>query len=262
MRKITTTTTTARTRIAVRVLAVTAAAATATGCGNLIDRATEKAVEEGVERAIEADSGGDVEIDFDDNGISVESDEGDFTLSADEDGVQIEGTDADGNDFTVDADEGGVDIEGGDTSGSFEVDEDGGFTITDEDGEVVTGQTDDDGSFTIEGEDGESVFNSGPGVPEQWPDDVPVPEGLTDVNGTYFAENDLVSTTLIGRSSDPVDQVFADYTGQLEDAGFEQESSFTQGDEAANAVYVQGQRRVSVTVTSFEGGTDIAVAIG
>jgi hypothetical protein len=49
-------------------------------CSSLIERATEKAAEEGVERAIEADSGEDVELDFnaDEGSFSIETEDGSF----------------------------------------------------------------------------------------------------------------------------------------------------------------------------------------
>ncbi len=228
----------------------------ASGCGRLIERATEEAVEQ----AIEADSGEEVEIDFSDGEIRVESDEGDITFSADEDGVQIDGTDADGNDFSVDADESGVDIESEDGS-SLEIDEDGTFVATDEDGETVTGETDDDGNFTVEGEDGETVFSTEEGIPEQWPDDVPEPEGLSDITGTYFADGDDLSIVVTGSTSASVEDALTSFSDRLEDAGFEEESTFTQGDEAASATFQRGDRVVSVSVQSLGDNSEMIVAL-
>ena len=96
------------------------------GCGNLVERATEEAVERAVEEAAESEGGGNVDVEFTDDGISVQSDDGDFSFNVDENGVEIDGTDADGNDFSVDADEGGINAEGGD--GTFDLDSDGTFT--------------------------------------------------------------------------------------------------------------------------------------
>ncbi len=233
-----------------------AVAIAASGCGRLIERATEEAVEQ----AIEADSGEDVEIDFSDGEIRVESDEGDITFSADENGVQIDGTDADGNDFSVDADESGVDIESEDGT-SLEIDDDGTFVATDEDGETITGEADEDGNFTVEGEDGETVFSTSEGLPEQWPDDVPEPEGLSDITGTYFADGEDLSIVVTGTTSAGVRDVLDSYAERLADAGFEEESTFTQGDEAASSTYQRGDRRVSVSVQSLADSTEMIVAL-
>ena len=81
--------------------------------------------------------------------------------------MEIDGTDADGNDFSLDADE------------------DGTFTATDADGDVTSGEVSSDGDsidFTVEGEDGDAVFSSGEGIPDEWPSDVPEPEGLDEVD--------------------------------------------------------------------------------
>ena len=237
-------------------LAVGAVAIAASGCGRLIERATEEAVEQ----AIESDSGEDVEIDFSDGELRVESDEGDITFTADDDGVQIDGTDADGNDFSVDADESGVEIDS-DGNGSLDVDEDGTFVATDEDGEVFTGSADADGGFTVEGSDGEAVFETSDGIPEQWPDDVPQPEGLGDVSGSYISDGDSLSIVVTGIASGDLREVFDDYKQRLEDAGFEEESTFTQGDDAASSTLVRGERRLSISIQSVDDGSEMVVAI-
>jgi len=260
-------------------LAAGALAVTSTGCGRLIERATEEVVEEAVEQAVESEGGEDVEIDFSDGEIRVESSEGDVTFSADEDGVQIDGTDADGNDFSVDADEGGLEVESEDASldvdedGTFvatdgdgevitgDVDEDGGFTVENSDGEVITGDVDDDGGFTVENGDGEEVFATSDDIPDEWPDDVPQPEGLTDVVGTYFAEDDAESIIISGTTSGDVRDVFDRYAAAVEAAGFDETSVFTQDDDAATATYERDGRTLSVNVLSFGDSTEIVVAL-
>jgi hypothetical protein len=237
-------------------LAVGAVAVATTGCGRLIERATEEAVEQ----AIESDSGEEVEIDFSDGEIRVESAEGDITFSADEDGIQIDGTDADGNDFSVDADENGLEVQSEDGT-SLDIDEDGTFVATDENGEVITGEADGDGGFTVEGSDGEAVFSSSDEIPEQWPSDVPEPDGLSDVTGTYFSEGDDQSIIVTGTVSGDLRDAFDGYTSQLEDAGFEEESTFTQGDDAANSTYVRGEQRISVSIQSLGGTSEMVIAL-
>jgi hypothetical protein len=237
-------------------IAVGAIAVASTGCGRLIERATEEAVEQ----ALESEGGEDVEIDFSDGEIRVESDEGDVTFSADENGVQIDGTDADGNDFSVNADENGLEVESEDGT-SLDIDDDGTFVATDENGEVITGEADGDGGFTVEDSDGDAVFSSSDEIPEQWPTDVPEPEGLSDVTGTYFSEGDDQSIIITGTTSGDLRDIFESYTGELEDAGFDEESTFTQGDDAASSTYVRGDQRISVSIQSLGDTAEMVIAL-
>ena len=239
-------------------LATVALAVLATGCGNLVERATEEAVE----RAVESDSGGDVDIEFNDDGISVQSDEGDFSLSVDESGVEIEGTDADGNDFSLDADEGGVNAESGD--GTFDLDSDGTFTATDADGDVTTGEVSSDGDsvdFTVEGEDGDSVFSSGEGIPEQWPSDVARPDNLEEVFGTYIAEGGDENIVVTGTTGATAQNAFDDYVSRLDADGFSEESKLNQGTEFYSGTYTRGDTTVSVTTQSDGDSTSVVIAV-
>lgn len=70
-------------------------------CGKL----AEVAFEEGLEEAIERDSGEEVEIDLSSDGFTFSDDEEEFTLdlSGDEDGAFLSGTDADGDEFALSA---------------------------------------------------------------------------------------------------------------------------------------------------------------
>lgn len=244
----------------IRIFAATSALVlVSTGCGRLVERATERATEEVVERAIESDTGEDVDVDFSDGEIRVESADGEVTFSADENGVQIDGTDADGNDFSLDADENGVDIET--DEGSLNVDDDGTFVATDENGEVVTGQADSDGGFVVESADGESVFSTSEGIPEEWPSDIPQPQGLTNVSGTYFAEGDDSGIVVTGTAAGSLTESFEDFTSALASAGFDEESTFTQGDEAASATFLRDDVRISVSVQSVGDAAEMVVSI-
>jgi len=243
-------------------LAAAALALVATGCGNLVERATEEAVERAVEEAVEGDTGGDVDVEFNEDGISVESDEGDFSLSVDENGVEIDGTDADGNDFSLDADEDGINAESED--GTLDLDSDGTFTATDADGDVTTGEVSGDGDsidFTVEGEDGDSVFTSGEGIPDQWPSGVPEPEGLDEVFGTYIADGSDENVMVAGTTEASAKEAFDDYVDRLVDAGFNEESAFNQGDEYYSATFAKGDTTVNVTTQGFDGSTDVLIAV-
>jgi hypothetical protein len=247
------------TRTATRTaLAAVALATLAAGCGRIAERATEEAVE----RAVEADTGGDVDVDFSDDGIAIQSDEGDFTLNVDENGVAIEGTDADGNDFSVDADESGVNAESGD--GTFDLDSDGTFTVTDENGEVSSGEVSADGDsvdFSVEGDDGNTVFNSGEGIPDQWPSDIPRPEGLTDVVGTYIADGSEENIVVAGSTGNSAQDTYDTYTARLIEAGFAESSKLNQGTEFYNATFTRGDTTVSVTTQATGESTDVVITV-
>jgi hypothetical protein len=207
--------------------AVVSLALTASGCGRLIEKATEEAVEKVVEEAIEADTDDEVDVEFNDDGITVESEEVEFNLSVDEN----------------------------------DIDSDGTFTATDEDGNVTTGEATQDGGFTVEGEDGESVFQSGPGIPDQWPSDVPEPSGLTDPQGTYIANGDAVNIVVTGQTDGDLDDVFDSYVSELKSAGYTEESTFTQAGQAVSGSFIKDDRRVSVAVSAVGGTTEMVVAI-
>ncbi|MEP1124564.1 MAG: hypothetical protein ABJH68_11815 [Ilumatobacter sp.] len=218
-------------------LAIAAVAILSTGCGRLVERASEEAVEQ----AIENDSGEEVDIDFDDGGVRVESADGDITFNADENGVQIDGADADGNDISINADENGFEAEG-------------------PDGEVVTGAADGDGGFTVEGPEGEAVFSTTQGIPDEWPDDVPRPEGLSDATGTYLSEGDVVNLAVTGTVSGDPTSTFDGYVDELLDAGFEEESTFTQG-ESTTASFVRGEQQLIVSIQSDGSASLMTVSL-
>jgi hypothetical protein len=243
-------------------LATAALAIVATGCGNLVERAAEEAVERAVEEAVEADTGGDVDIEFNEDGISVESDEGDFSLNVDENGVEIEGTDADGNDFSLDADEDGINAESED--GTFDVDSDGTFTATDADGDVTTGEVSSDGDsvdFTVEGDDGDAVFTSGEGIPSEWPSDVPEPEGLDEIFGTYIANAGDENVVVTGTTGAGAQDAFDDYTDRLTDAGFSEETNFNQDGEFYSATFTKGDTTVNITTQASGDSTDVIIGV-
>lgn len=171
------------------------------GCGEI----AENLVEEGVEQAIEADSGEDVELDFDgEDGIRVETDEGTMTIDGDGNMV-IEG--ADGETITAETNE-------------------DGFTVTDEDGSSVIDIDEDNGQVTAETDEGS--FTAGPGMPDDWPGSVPQPSGLDDVNGSSIDADGQILITIGGTTSGDATEYFDDYTGTLEAAGFTRSSYFEQ----------------------------------
>lgn len=184
-----------------RTALVASALAVTTACG----AAADKIAEEGIERAIESDSGEDVEVDFDGQAFEIETDEGSIRM------------DADGN-FVVEGPDGEV--------FTGQTDDDGNVRIESEDGSATIEAEADGGNFTMTGEDGESFFGTHTGVPDQWPGDVPRPAGFDQGLATISINGE---TTLISIVDENIDDPFGfvtSYAETLEGAGFERTSSF------------------------------------
>ena len=134
--------------------------------------------ETGIEQLIEQQSGGDVDINSDDGSFSIQTEDGSMT-----------------------------------------VDENGNFVITDENGETITGNADgEDGSFAVESEDGSFSSGSTSELPEDWPADVPTPDGMTITTASSMEATDGSAIQLSGTIDDPASFV-ADYTAELGAAG-------------------------------------------
>lgn len=178
-----------------------------------------------LEDRIEAESGEDVDIDFDDGDISIRSEDGEFTLEVDED---------DGN----------VSI-----SGSSD---DGEFTIESEDGETV-----------IETEDGETIIGSTGGeLPDDFPASIPLPNGF-DVQYAQSIAGPDGQTFIVGGAVDgtPTD-VLDEYVAVLEDAGFDRQQ-LTSTAEGGFFGYDDGEYAVSGGIGSEgEAASFLTITVG
>ncbi|MDX2378667.1 MAG: hypothetical protein QNM02_02770 [Acidimicrobiia bacterium] len=176
----------------------------------------------GLEELIENNADGDVDVELGDDGFSIESEDG-----------------------------------------TFSIDEDGSFSVTDEDGEETTGDIDIDGSdggMSIESEDGSIEFNSGSDIPDDWPADVPEPEGVTIQSAMTFSEGDGSSIVLTGTTDESPEDWAGAYGSQLEDAGFAEESNFNAGG-GVTAFYTRDTMGVAVIVASIGDDTSVSVSI-
>jgi len=172
-----------RVKLSVRLSVVAAACLAFSGCGGI----AEKITEEGAERLIEAETGEDVELDFD-------SGDGSFSVETE--------------------------------SGGFSFDEDGNFVVTDEDGSVFTGSASDDGQILVESENGEGAFRVVTDIPDEWPSNIPRPEGLTIEGGSYItAEGETMMTVIGSPSGSAIDYTEA-YLATVAAAGFTETGSF------------------------------------
>ncbi len=174
------------------------------------------ATETGVEQLIESQGGGDVDLDLNgDGGLSVQTEDG-----------------------------------------GMSIDEDGNFVITDANGSVVTGNADSEsGEFNMESEDGSFRVDSSGEIPEEWPSDVPLPEGIENASATVSQSATELAITITGQAGSPfVDQ----YSSALEDAGYEQTSSF---ESDANITRVYENESWTVSVNSFPDGDNSQIAV-
>jgi hypothetical protein len=122
--------------------------------------ACDSAAESGVERLIESQAGGNVDLDLDgDGGFSIQTEEGGITI-----------------------------------------DEDGNFVVTDQSGEVVTGNASEDGGFRAESEDGSFRIDTSGEIPEEWPDDVPQPGGIDELTSSVQRFGDELGIILGGQA--------------------------------------------------------------
>jgi hypothetical protein len=147
-----------------------------------------------------------------------------------------------------------IETEGGDV----QID-DGNITVTGADGEVITGEGNGDGDFTIESEDGDLTVNQGSEIPDEWPDEVPEPDGFTVTSSTLIDTPEGASVTIVGAIDDGASFVAA-YTSTLEAAGFTKQSEF-ESDGAVTAFYDGAGWQVAVATSSIDGQNQGSVAV-
>ncbi|MGB0113942.1 MAG: hypothetical protein WBP59_12025 [Ilumatobacteraceae bacterium] len=174
-----------------------------------------KATETGIEQLVESQTGGDIDLDL--NG------------------------------------DGGFSIDTGE--GSMTIDEDGNFVVTDQDGEVITGNASEDGDFNIQSEDGEFSLNSGAGIPDEWPGEIPRPEAMSDITSSMQSGGDGFVISVTGRTEPGFHDAYAT---MLEGIGLERTSTYESGD-TVSSVYESTEW--SVSVNSYADGDDVSTVV-
>ena len=171
-----------------------------------------KATETGLEKVIEQQGGGNVDINTDDGGISIQTEDGSMTI-----------------------------------------DKDGNFVVTDENGESVTGNADADAeSFNVESEDGSFSAGATTELPDDWPSDVPNPDGLSITSATSMSTGSDTSVQVSGTTNDPASFI-AGYTAALERGGFTSEAPVEYAGEESWAAVFEGAYTVVINVIAFAG---------
>jgi len=225
------------------------------GCGGSDDIA-----ESIIERGIESESGGDVDIEFDDDGnMIIETEEGRVEFNTDGDGnFSIEGS-TDEGDFSVESEDGQMTIESEDGQMTIESD-DGQTVIESEDGDVTIES--DDGEMTIESDDGSISISEGGDIPDGFPSDIPLPDDLTIILSQVFEAPEGTTFTVVFTSPDPFDTVGPAFMDALEADGWTQQSLMTTG-EGGFFAYDNGEWNVSgfYGPESAEEGTSMSVNV-
>lgn len=144
--------------------------------------------------------------------------------------------------------------------GDVDIDSDGGSVNIDTDEGSMS--VDEDGNVEIETEDGS--FSSSGDIPEGFPDEVPLPDGLDVGSGAVTDGPEGESYQVAGSvDGDPAD-VFAELIAQFEDAGFDKESEANNtsgGSFFGNAGFTDGTWTVNVSVTDGVEGEGAAVTL-
>ena len=177
------------------------------------------AAESGIEQLVESQGGGDVDLDVDgDGGFSMQTEEGGMTI-----------------------------------------DEDGNFIITDADGSVVTGNADaESGGLTVESEGGSFSSGATTELPEEWPGDVPEPDGLEIASATVIGSDTEQSITVSG--SVDGDGFVDSYAGALESAGFNEDSTF-KSDGTINNVYSNDEWTVGLIYFGDQSDNQVNISV-
>jgi hypothetical protein len=213
----------------------------------LLGTACGDSAESGIEKLIEQQGGPKVDFDLD-------GDDG-FSFQTEEGGISF---DADGN-FTVTDEDGEVLTGTADADGNLTIesdngtitgraDADGNFTIDGEAGSITGSE--EDGEFSVESDDGSITVSGGSEMPSEWPGDVPQPDGLEITSSSVIGTGDELLVGLMGTTTQDPAQYVDSYGDALGASGFGQTSSF---ESEGNILRVYSNGTWDVTVTASAG---------
>jgi len=147
-------------------------------------------------------------------------------------------------------------IEAG-TGGKVDIDPDSGkFRFENEDGALDFDA--EQGGMSFESDDGS--FQTGAGMPDGWPEDIPLPSGFEVVSGHSMEEGDSRAVGIAGEADGTPEQIMDFYEDAL--SSWEQLRSSTSGgdgEDMRTAVYESGNRALTVNAYSDEGGSSVSM---
>ncbi len=189
------------------------------------------------ENQIENETGENIDLDFTDGGVAIQTEDGSMTV------------DADGN-MVIESPEGSI---------VANVDGDGNVQMTGDDGQTVNINTEAGGDYQASSEDGQFTASSGGEVPDEFPSDIVIPVGFEVTTSSVMgdSETQIVSMTMTSASSVP--DTVAALSGSLQAAGYTQESETTAGD-SVFAAHSKGESQV-VTTYNLDSDGDTVVGI-
>lgn len=164
--------------------------------------------------------------------------------------------------------DGALDIDVGDgefsvesEDGNVRIGEDGEFSVTDDQGNEVTGDLGADGDgFSVESDDGRVSVESTDELPDDWPAEVPTPDGLAIDTVTVADNSDALNLTVTGTVDGDTTAWIEGYGEQLQDAGFAQNTFNRTGDDASG-FYQSDGFDVFVVGASFGETATVTVAL-
>jgi hypothetical protein len=162
--------------------------------------------------------------------------------------------------------DGQVDVDFGDGNiavetpdGNVTIGDDGTFTVTDGNGETITGSGDADGNVTVEGDDGTFTMSQGGEIPGEWPADVPQPQGIEVSGSSVMDTGDGNGITLSGVVGDGP-AFMAEYGSSLEAAGLAKASEYSTA-EVMSAMYGNESWSMSIGSSQFDGQHQISITL-
>lgn len=130
--------------------------------------------------------------------------------------------------------------------GNVDIGKDGQIKIETKDG---TYESDGQGNVRIETEDGTTT--AGSGLPDGWPDDVPVPGDASVTYGSASPEGLMVTLQIKGSPADAFDELKAALDGWAVEDEYSASGS---GTDMRSARFVDGERAVTVSIVSDGSG--------
>ena len=199
-------------------LMLIAVALVATACSG------EDIAERIAENRIEAEGGGDVDIDLDGGNFSVKTEDGEFSIQ----------TDSDGN----------VSIQGAGENG------DESFTIESENGETV-----------FESEDGTAVFSQSGDLPDGFPDSIPLPDDFAVLYAQSTEAPEGTAYSVVGTTPASIVDVTGGMQTDFLAAGYEQ-GELTPAVDGAIVVFTADDHEVLLVIgPGADGDTSVTMNV-